>query len=316
MADALYGLASDDGTSGSNRKQRRAFAHAKVIVRVDAPAYERGHTVAGEICEIVGYGPVPVSVVKEMVDKGGAFAAAVLTAGREVLTVAHLGRKPTALQHTALEWIDPLCAAEGCNNIHRLEVDHRHDWAKTKRTTLDELDNLCRLHHRLKTCHGWALVAGRGKRAFVPPDDPRHPNNQPAPVTPVGEDGRPSAAAELVEAIRANARTQQDLHNQRTTTTNATPVTATAGREMPTTAVQASSTTEQLGLLEAANTRTRDNSDRPDGVNRQAAARHAAGNGQAVAPETVANGRTAARETSVRGKASARETAANDPPEP
>ena len=37
------------------------------------------------------------------------------------------------------------------------------------------LDRLCRHHHKPKTHHGWALIEGRGKRAFVPPHDPRHP---------------------------------------------------------------------------------------------------------------------------------------------
>ena len=34
---------------------------------------------------------------------------------------------------------------------------------------LDHLDLLCHHHHRLKTVDNWALVAGRGKRAFVSP---------------------------------------------------------------------------------------------------------------------------------------------------
>jgi hypothetical protein len=34
---------------------------------------------------------------------------------------------------------------------------------------------LCDGHHDQKTRDGWALVEGKGKRPFVPPDDPRHP---------------------------------------------------------------------------------------------------------------------------------------------
>jgi hypothetical protein len=32
-----------------------------------------------------------------------------------VATVAHLGRRPTAFQLTALQWQDPICDVEGCN---------------------------------------------------------------------------------------------------------------------------------------------------------------------------------------------------------
>ncbi|MGH9211785.1 MAG: hypothetical protein ACRD2C_14030, partial [Acidimicrobiales bacterium] len=58
-----------------------------------------------------------------------------------------------------------------------VENDHREDWAKTHVTRLAALDPLCPHCHRLKTHHRWALVAGTGRRAFVPPNDPRHPKN-------------------------------------------------------------------------------------------------------------------------------------------
>ena len=44
-------------------------------------------------------------------------------------------------------------------------------------TLLAWLDRLCEGHHDKKTYDGWALVAGTGKRAMVPPDDPRHPRH-------------------------------------------------------------------------------------------------------------------------------------------
>ncbi|MEY2567648.1 MAG: hypothetical protein QOE35_2177 [Actinomycetota bacterium] len=69
------------------------------------------------------------------------------------------------------------CAAAGCSQSARLQRDHRDDWAKTHFTLFDLLDLLCAHHHRLKTTKGWGLVEGRGKRAFVPPDDPRHPRH-------------------------------------------------------------------------------------------------------------------------------------------
>ena len=50
-----------------------------------------------------------------------------------------------------------------------------------KRTRVDETDRLCEHDHDLKTFHGWALVAGTGKRPMVPPHDPRHPKNKPPP---------------------------------------------------------------------------------------------------------------------------------------
>ncbi|MDQ3978755.1 MAG: HNH endonuclease, partial [Actinomycetota bacterium] len=103
------------------------------------------------------------------------FLAAVVTKGQAVVGVAHLGRRPNAAQQTALQWLYPTCAVEGCASVARLEVDHRIDWSATRVTVFDLLDRLCPHHHRLKTREGWGLVEGREKRAFVPPQAHRPP---------------------------------------------------------------------------------------------------------------------------------------------
>ena len=126
-------------------------------------------------------GPVAVSAVRDILDTGDPFLAAVVTHGEQVLGVAHLGRRPSAHQQTALEWLYPTCAAEGCSANTWLENDHRVDWATSRLTVLDLLDRLCPHHHDLKSLDGWRLVDGRGKRPFVPPDDPRHPGHADAP---------------------------------------------------------------------------------------------------------------------------------------
>lgn len=156
----------------------RSPVPTKIVVRVDWAALLRGWVAEGETCEIAGIGPVAVSAVRAMVATGDPFLAAVVTKGVDVVSVAHLGRRPTAFQQTALEWLAPSCRVEGCDAVARLEFDHRHDWADTHVTLLRWLDPLCSCHHDRKTFDGWALVAGAGKRPLVPPDDPRHPRHQ------------------------------------------------------------------------------------------------------------------------------------------
>ncbi len=163
-----------------NGKRVRQPVPTKVIVRIDWDAFVRGWPIGGEVCEIAGLGPVPVLVARAMVESGDAFLAGVVTRGHDVVNVVHLGRKPTRFQETALEWLAPTCTTLGCNATERLQVDHREDWARTKVTLLGWLDHLCPSCHDKKTRLGWALVEGHGKRPFVPPDDPRHPRNQPA----------------------------------------------------------------------------------------------------------------------------------------
>ncbi len=155
--------------------KRPSYIGSKVIVRIDYMALIRGYPVGDEVSEISGVGPVSPEAVIEMLINDNPFIAAVLTKGNDVLSVVHLGRKPTSKQITALEWLYPSCGVKGCNAALFLEMDHTIPWSYTHMTTLKSLDRLCSYHHDLKTNLNWQLVKGRGKRDFVPPDDPRHP---------------------------------------------------------------------------------------------------------------------------------------------
>jgi hypothetical protein len=180
-ADALAELARlADGTHTTGPRSRRA----KMLFRVDLLGFLRDRPVGDEVCELAGYGPVAPSAIRDLLDTEDPFLAAIVTKGKEVVGVARLGRRPNALQQSALEWLYPTCAAEGCNGLAFLETDHREDWAHTHTMVFELLDRFCGHHHDLKTNENWALVEGRGKRAFVPPDDPRHPRNAHSPPEP------------------------------------------------------------------------------------------------------------------------------------
>jgi hypothetical protein len=155
-----------------------------MLFRVDWDAFLAGAPREGETCELAGYGPVAMSVVRELLEMANPFVVAILTKGTEVVGVAHLGRRPNAHQRSALQWLYPSCAASGCVEQIHLENDHREDWARTHFTAFDLMDRFCRFHHALKTNEGWALVEGTGKRDFVPPDDPRHPRHKRRTVEP------------------------------------------------------------------------------------------------------------------------------------
>jgi hypothetical protein len=172
--DALAELAR----AGNAGRDYRPSLWVKAIIRADFDALLRGYPVDGEVVEIAGM-PVAVSAVEDVIASGSAFLAGLVTNCEQVVGVAHFGRAPNVKQQTALEWLYPTCAAEGCARGARLQRDHRVDWSKTHVTVLDLLDLLCEFHHGLKTTAGWGLVEGRGKRPFVPPDDPRHPQHAP-----------------------------------------------------------------------------------------------------------------------------------------
>jgi Domain of unknown function (DUF222) len=129
-------------------------ADATVHVVVDHGALVRGGAVDGEVCEIPGVGPVDVAWVRELI--GSAFLTVVIKRGKDILTVAHLGRHIPAEVRTALLVSGRECDVEGCNNRGYLERDHSHDYAKGGPTSFANLGWLCYLHHRLKSS-GWIL---------------------------------------------------------------------------------------------------------------------------------------------------------------
>jgi len=143
--------------------------NATVHVVIDHAALVRGRTTDGETCEIPGVGPVDVAWVRELL--GSAFLTAIIKRGKDILTVAHLGRHVPAEIQTALIVSGRECGIEHCYHRGYLERDHTHDHAKGGPTAFWNLAWLCYLHHRHKTA-GWNLGPvdpETGKRTLRPP---------------------------------------------------------------------------------------------------------------------------------------------------
>jgi hypothetical protein len=178
--DALVMLAEHDPASESEpkKKNRAPKPAALMLFHLPFEALVRGAIEGEETCEIVGAGPVPISVARDLL--GESILKLVITKGVDVVNVVHLGRGPTAAQRIALLWSSPKCSNIECSRM-RVEIDHNNPWADKQQTVLDNLDPFCGHDHDLKTNHGWSLVEGTGRRVFVPPADPRHPRNRPPP---------------------------------------------------------------------------------------------------------------------------------------
>ena len=172
--------ADEAPTAGRPRRPRPQHL---ALLRLDVGALWRGHVEGDELCEVTGLGPIPVAVARRLL--GDAVLKLIITKGEAVAQVTSLTRGATAAMTYALLWTSPGCTVEGCS---RTIVEHDHRWGSeykdTRHTRLDELDPVCHPHHELHTLHGWALVAGTGKRPMVPPDDPAHPANQPRSTAP------------------------------------------------------------------------------------------------------------------------------------
>ncbi len=164
-ADAVAGFILDAASTrpDANAATLPAASHPRLPAQgldvqlhilIDHGALARGGTADGEICEIPGVGPVDVTWVEALI--GSAFLTAVIRNGKDILTVAHLGRHVPAEVMTALVVDGRECDIDGCNHRGYLERDHRHDHAQGGPTSYANLGWLCYRHHRLKTA-GWTL---------------------------------------------------------------------------------------------------------------------------------------------------------------
>ncbi len=142
-----------------------------IVFRVDHTAFVRGHTVPGEICEIVGIGPVPVAVVQRLADD--AIFKALITDGTDIRSISHLGRTIPVRLRTGLEALQPECVIAGCHVSRHLEIDHNVPVEEQGPTALWNLNRLCHHHHRVKTVQK-LRVAGEGTHKHLVPG-PRPP---------------------------------------------------------------------------------------------------------------------------------------------
>jgi len=128
---------------------------ADLVIVLDLQAYRRGHTHEGESCHIIGGGPIPVSLAKEL--GKDAFLKAVLHTGTEIHTIAHFGRRYPAVLQTALDLGAPpefngnICAAPGCDRRYHLQRDHIDPHANGGLTSYANNQPLCPPDHRIKT---------------------------------------------------------------------------------------------------------------------------------------------------------------------
>jgi hypothetical protein len=168
-ADALVRLILQGNGAASGTTAKRAATQVHVVI--DHAALVRGNACAGERCEIPGVGPVNAAWVREML--GEAFLTAVIKNGRDIRTVAHLGRHVPAVVRTAMIVGGRECKIEGCYRHGYLERDHCEvDYANGGPTAWWNLAWLCSVHHKRKT-QGWKLSPPdpqSGKRTLRAPE--------------------------------------------------------------------------------------------------------------------------------------------------
>jgi hypothetical protein len=159
-ADALLRLIAGAG-------QGKAHT-ADLVIVCDLLAYRRGHARPGERCHMMGGGPIPVSLARELAED--AFIKAVLHDGTRIDTVVHYGRHIKAELRTALE-LGPVpdldgvsCCEAECDRRYHLEWDHVDPSANWGPTSYDNLKPRCYPHHQEKTARDRKAGLLKGRR--------------------------------------------------------------------------------------------------------------------------------------------------------
>ena len=151
-ADALVGLVTGEGLIGSKSPSRGT----EVVVLVSRESLQRGtaDTGAGEICEVPGFGAIPVSRARELL--ADAFLKGVLADGKRVISVKHFGRHRPAEVDTALLVQSFLthgkvkCVVERCERTWGIQWDHKHPFALGGPTSPPNLHPMCGYDNREK----------------------------------------------------------------------------------------------------------------------------------------------------------------------
>jgi hypothetical protein len=162
--DALIELATQNARPAGSKQARPI-----VRVRVDAAALHRGHTDAGEVCEIPGLGPVPVAYAREVLREG--LLELVISEGVDVRTVVSTTRHvPPALRIAIDERDQGRCKVRECDHTLRTERHHTMPFATHGVTSYDVLGDVCPQHHHLIHDLGHSVIDnGDGTWSLQPP---------------------------------------------------------------------------------------------------------------------------------------------------
>jgi hypothetical protein len=155
-----------------------------MLIRADLAALKRGQVHGDELCEIPGVGPIAATAARDLL--GDSIVKLVITKGVAVQTVTHLGRGPNprptgrpAVPTTDLPCRGLLSHPSRDRPPPRLGPHLSHPRRRMRPAVQNP--------PRPQNPPTLGLTDGTGKRALVPPDNPRHPNNNKNKAPPDGE---------------------------------------------------------------------------------------------------------------------------------
>jgi len=111
--------------------------------------------------ELAGWGPVVADVARQVADaqrETATWRFSVLDAEGRLVQHGITRRRPVAADEATVRVRDRRCVFPGCRvPASRCDIDHRRRYADGGLSTVENLEPLCRRHHRAKDGGGWSL---------------------------------------------------------------------------------------------------------------------------------------------------------------
>ncbi|GAB3471107.1 HNH endonuclease signature motif containing protein [Kineococcus endophyticus] len=182
-SDEQHQQPADEDHPVTTGRSHRPATSVHVLLRVDATTlFGTDEDNGGELPEnsawVDGLGPVSIETARELAADPDATWRKVVTAPgtREVIDVAADVYRPSAALRRFIVARDETCRGPGCvRPAADCDLDHVVPWPEGP-TTAENLQALCRTHHRFKTQFVWEHVDDRAARVAVlraaPDDDP------------------------------------------------------------------------------------------------------------------------------------------------
>lgn len=156
-ADVLTELLLTGQPNGDEDAPHRAGIGIRAEVAIVIPALALcGDETAGP-ASMVGRGPIDMDTAKRLAGDADHLVR-VLTHPVSGMTVAVDSYRPSAKMRRYLRWRDGRCRFPSCNaSPWRTDLDHTKEWQHDGKTEIDNLANLCRGHHTLKSIGAWKV---------------------------------------------------------------------------------------------------------------------------------------------------------------
>jgi hypothetical protein len=178
--EVLFRAARKDGRCES-RAAYAADALVNLVLRgpskppemkltVDETAVSRGYVEPRERCEIDGFGPVPVTVARALLQDASVSVLVRDDQGEIVAATRAKRTIPRGLRRR-LGHRFPVCGNHDCRGDGPFEIDHIVAIEHGGQTDDANTWRLCRHCHRLKTSFGWhvEVIDDEGRQRLVPP---------------------------------------------------------------------------------------------------------------------------------------------------